>query len=99
MTFPRTSRYYNIEIVKYVTPEQREIVYVRRRFLPRSVAGPIIAEHNVEEGDRLDNVTARYLGDPEQFWQLCDVNDAMQPDELTAEIGRRVKVAMPTGGR
>jgi hypothetical protein len=97
--FPRTSRYYNIEIVKYVTSDQREIVYLRRRFLPRSVPGPIIAEHSVEEGDRLDNVTAKYLGDPEQFWQLCDVNDAMQPDELTAEIGRRVKVAMPNGGR
>jgi hypothetical protein len=99
MTFPRTSRYFNIEIVKYVTADQREIVYLRRRFLPRSVAGAIIAEHSVEEGDRLDNVTAKYLGDPEQFWQLCDVNDAMRPDELTEEIGRRLKVAMPTGGQ
>jgi hypothetical protein len=59
----------------------------------------IIAEHTVEEGDRLDNVTARYLGDPEQFWQLCDANDAMVPDELTEEIGRRLKVAMPNGGQ
>ncbi len=99
MTFPRTSRYYNIEIVKYVASDQREIVYLRRRFLPRTVAGSIIAEHNVEEGDRLDNVTAKYLGDPEQFWQVCDVNDAMRPDELTEEIGRRLKVAMPTGGQ
>ncbi len=99
MTFPRTSRYFNIEIVKYVTADQREIVYLRRRFLPRSSAGPIIAEHSVEEGDRLDNITAKYLGDPEQFWQVCDVNDAMRPDELAEEIGRRLKVAMPTGGQ
>lgn len=99
MTFPRTSRYFNIEIVKYVTADQREIVYLRRRFLPRSNNAPIIAEHSVEEGDRLDNVTAKYLGDPEQFWQVCDVNDAMRPDELTEEIGRRLKVAMPTGGQ
>ena len=99
MTFPRTSRYFNIEIVKYVTADQREIVYLRRRFLPRSTNGPIIAEHSVEEGDRLDNVTAKYLGDPEQFWQLCDVNDAMRPDELTEEIGRRLKVAMPNGSQ
>lgn len=99
MTFPRTSRYFNVEIVKYVTADQREIVYLRRRFLPRSNTAPIIAEHSVEEGDRLDNVTAKYLGDPEQFWQVCDVNEAMRPDELTEEIGRRVKVAMPTGGQ
>ena len=97
--FPRTSRYYNIEIVKYVTADQREIVYLRRRFLPRATNAVVIAEHSVEEGDRLDNVTAKYLGDPEQFWQVCDVNDAMRPDELTAEIGRRLKIAMPTGGR
>ena len=97
--FPRTSRYYNIEIVKYMTADQREIVYLRRRFLPRTNNSVIIAEHSVVEGDRLDNVTAQYLGDPEQFWQLCDVNYAMQPDELTAEIGRRLKVAMPNGGR
>ena len=99
MTFPRTSRYFNVEIVKYVTSDQREIVYLRRRFLPRSNVAPIIAEHSVEEGDRLDNVTAKYLGDPEQFWQVCDVNEAMRPDELTEEIGRRLKVAMPTGGQ
>ena len=97
--FPRTSRYYNIEIAKFVTPDQREIVYLRRRFLPKSSAAAIIAEHSVEEGDRLDNVTAKYLGDPEQFWQICDVNDAMKPDELTEEIGRRLKIAMPTGGQ
>src|SRR5688500_1373867 len=99
MMFPRTSRYHKIEIVKLITPVQREIVYLRRRVLPRFVAAPIIAEHSVEAGDRLDNVTAKYLGDPEQFWQLCDVNDAMRPDELTEEIGRRLKIAMPTGGQ
>lgn len=97
--FPRTSRYYNIEIVNLVTADQRVIVYLRRRFLPNSSNAVIIAEHSVEEGDRLDNVTAKYLGDPEQFWQVCDVNDAMRPDELTDEIGRRLKIAMPTGGQ
>lgn len=99
MMFPRTSRYYNIEIAKFVTPDQRVIVYLRRRFLPNSSGAVIIAEHNVVEGDRLDNVTAKYIGDPEQFWQVCDVNEAMQPDELTAEIGRRLKIAMPNGGQ
>lgn len=97
--FPRTSRYSSIEIATYVTADRREIVYLRRRFLPFSAGAVIIAEHKVEEGDRLDNVTARYIGDPEQFWQVCDVNDAMRPDELTEEIGRRLKIPMPTGGR
>ena len=30
-------------------------------------------------GDRLDNLAARYIGDPQQFWRLCDANGAMQP--------------------
>jgi hypothetical protein len=97
--FPRTSRYYNIEIAKLVTPDEREIAYLRRRFVPSADGAVIIAEHPVEEGDRLDNVTANFLGDPEQFWQVCDVNDALRPDELTEEIGRRLKIAMPRGGQ
>lgn len=96
--FPRTSRYYNIEIAKYLTPDLREIAYLRRRFLPSSAGAVIFTEHKVEEGDRLDNVTAQYVGDPEQFWRLCDVNEAMRPDELTEEIERRIGIPMPTGG-
>ena len=95
--FPRTSRYFDIEIAKYVTADQREIAYLRRRFLPSSAGATILAEHQVEEGDRLDNVTAKYLGDPEQFWRLCDVNDAMRPDELTEEIDRFLKIPLPAG--
>ena len=36
--------------------------------------------------------TAQYLGDPEQFWRICDANDAMRPDDLTAEVGRRLLI-------
>ena len=43
--FPRTSRYYNIEIIKLTTPDQRDIVYLRRRFLPLAPPSAIIAEH------------------------------------------------------
>ena len=46
------------------------------------------------EGDRLDNVTARYLGDPEQFWRLGDANTEMRADELTTEVGRRLKATL-----
>lgn len=95
--FLRTSRYFDIEIAKYVTADQREIAYLRRRFIPSSANATIFAEHKIEEGDRLDNITAKYLGDPEQFWRVCDVNDAMQPDELTEEIGRWLKIPLPAG--
>jgi len=96
--FPVTSRYYGTETAIYETADGREIIYLRRRFLPAAVNASIIAEHTVTEGERLDNITARYLGDPEQFWRVCDANNAMRPEELTAEIGRRLRIPLPQGG-
>jgi hypothetical protein len=95
--FSATSRYAGIEIAKYITAEGEEIPYVRRRFIPPAGSDSQIAEHVVTQGERLDNITATYLGDPEQFWRVCDANNAMQPEELTAEIGRRIKIALGQG--
>jgi hypothetical protein len=39
-------------------------------------------------------VTARTLGDPEQFWRICDANDALDPYALVVP-GRRLTVPMP----
>lgn len=48
-------------------------------------------------GDRLDNLAAQYLGDPELFWRLCDANSALHPEELTERVGRRLRVTLPEG--
>ena len=96
--FPVTSRYHGIDTARYEAPDGREIAYLRRRFLPPPGEGALIAEHAVVQGDRLDNVTARYLGDPEQFWRVCDGNNAMQPQELTDAIGRLLRIQFPQTG-
>jgi hypothetical protein len=96
--FPATSRYYGTKTAKWVAADGREIVYLRRRFLPDATKVVVLAEHTVTQSDRLDNVTARYLGDPEQFWRLCDANACLHPAELTAEIGRRLRVPLIQGG-
>ena len=49
------------------------------------------------QGDRLDNITAKYLGDPEQFWRMCDANGAIRPDELTETIGNTIRITLPQG--
>jgi hypothetical protein len=92
--FPVTSRYHGIETAEFTAVGGKKYPYLRRRFLPNAVS-PVLAEHAVIQAERLDNITARYLGDPEQFWRLCDANSAMHPDELTAEIGRRLRIPMP----
>src|SRR5215211_5141810 len=97
MIFPPTSRYYNIETTTREMSDGRTMAYLRRRFLPAPERFSVLQEHVVVQGDRLDNVTARYLGDPEQFWRVCDANAAMRPDELTETIGRRLRITLPEG--
>jgi hypothetical protein len=95
--FPPASRYFQIETTKWRTPEGKSIVYIRRRFLPPATRFELLFEHSVVQGDRLDNVTANYLGDPEQFWRVCDANNVMQPDELTAAPGGTIRITLPEG--
>ncbi|MBD2261428.1 LysM domain-containing protein [Pseudanabaena sp. FACHB-2040] len=95
--FPPTSRYAQTETAQLTTAAGRQVVYLRRRFLPKTMP-PTQAEHKVVEGDRIDNITAQYLGDPEQFWRVCDANRAMHPDEMTAEIGRTLDIPLILGG-
>ena len=93
--FDYTSRYYSLETVAFHLPDGREVRYARRRFLPRAEDMPLLAVVTVSEGDRLDVITFRTLGDPQDFWRICDANNAMNPAELTARPGRKLRVATP----
>lgn len=92
--FPANSRYHDTEIATYEAPDGREITYLRRSFRPLESDAVAHAEHAVVEGERLDNITARYLGDPEQFWRVADANHALHPEWLTVEIGRRLRIPL-----
>jgi len=96
MSFQPTSRYFAIETVALETPDGKIVRYLRRRFLPALDRFTFLQEHVVTQGDRLDNITARYLGDPEQFWRVCDANPIMRPEQLE-EIGRRIRLTLPEG--
>ena len=96
--FSFTSRYYNLETVTLDLPDGRRVAYKRRRFLPQGASMPTLVEVSVTEGDRLDLITARALGDPEHFWRVADTNHAMNPFELTSEVGRVLRISMPQPG-
>lgn len=95
--FPPTSRYHGIETAKLQTADGKTVIFIRRRFLPPPENFALLQEHVVTEGERLDNITAQYIGDPEQFWQICDANRAVRPEELTETPGRRLKITLPEG--
>ncbi|MFL6216660.1 MAG: LysM domain-containing protein [Blastocatellia bacterium] len=95
--FPFTSRYYGTETAQFETADGKKIVYLRRRFVPPPERFALLQEHAVTEGERLDRITARYLGDPEQFWRVADANRAMRPDALTETVGRRLRITLPEG--
>jgi len=95
--FPPTSRYYQTAILQYTTPSGRVIAYLGRRFLPSADRFTPLTEHTVTQGERLDNIAAEDLGDPEQFWRICDANNAMNPDDLTATPGSTLQITLPEG--
>ena len=92
-----TSRYNGIPTATLETADGRKFVYVRRRFVPPPERFELLFEHLVTQGERPDLVAAQYLGDPEQFWRLCDANGAIRPDELTETVGRRLRITLPEG--
>lgn len=96
--FEHTSRYYRVENATYTAPGGEEIVYKRRRFLPRGESLPVLAQVRVGPMDRLDLIAARTLGDPERFWRICDANDAMSPWDLTDVQGQTLRVPLPQPG-
>ena len=95
--FDSTSRYYGLETALFTAPDGRQIPYKRRRFVPQRDVLQIIGQVTVTQGDRLDLITGRTFGVPEQFWQICDANIAMNPFDLTSDaaVGTSLDVAMP----
>ena len=83
--FPATSRYYRIETTTMNINDDKQVAFLRRRIIPPAESLSIMSIHQVKESDRLDNIAANYIGDPEQFWQIADANNAMKPEELTDE--------------
>jgi hypothetical protein len=95
--FPPTSRYAGIEVARADLPDGRTVAYLRRRFVPPPERFATLQEHAVTQGERPDTVAADAFDDPERFWLLCDANRVLRPQDLTAEIGRLLRITMPEG--
>lgn len=95
--FPPNSRYHGADTATLKTADGKTIIHLRRRFIPSPERFSLLQEHTVVQGDRPDNLANQYVGDPEQFWRLCDANNVMRPRELTETEGRRIRITLPEG--
>ncbi len=90
--FEHSSRYYALETAQFTTADGRQIAYKRRRFLPQGQNLPLLMEVIATRSDRLDLITAQTLGDPEQFWQICDANNTLNPADLLANPVQTLRI-------
>ena len=94
--FATTSRYSVLETATFTLPDGRIAAYKRRRFVPAAESLSQLAEVVVAQDDRIDLITARTLGDPEQFWRVCDANQALDPTDLVVP-GNTLRIPSPLG--
>jgi hypothetical protein len=88
-----SSRYSKVGTTVMVNEDNgNKVIYLNRRFIPAAENIVTKSEHLVKEGNRLDNLSAVYIGDPEQFWKIADANDAMAPEELTETPGSKLRI-------
>ncbi|SEB38791.1 LysM peptidoglycan-binding domain-containing protein [Terriglobus roseus] len=98
-----SSRYYGAATQEYVGPDGVAVRYLSRRILPQIAVYSSTRTYTVQQGDRLDNLAAKFLGDPLLFWMIADANAATDAEALTEEPGIAIRIPLasnlPPGSR
>lgn len=79
------------EVLRIRGGREKGIVYYPRRILPPGGTRPLLTEHTVQQGDRLDLIANQYYGDPLLYWEIADANNAMKPEDLL-RVGNRLLI-------
>jgi len=90
--FEPPSRY--LGVPTYVVTDCRgrrvEVVAV-----PPAPGQALLGIHVLRQGERLDHLAARYLGEPTAWWRIAERNEAMVPAALAE--AREVEIPRRTG--
>jgi nucleoid-associated protein YgaU len=92
-----SSRYYGAPIQQFTKTDGTPVKYLARRILPRQEIYTSVQNYVIVDGDRLDNLAARFLGDPLLYWMICDANAVTDPDDLTLQAGRTILIPIASG--
>jgi hypothetical protein len=97
-TFPPTSRYADVGVdVWNPGGSLPPAPFLRRRFCPRAEQFAPLYEVQVVEGDRRDLLADRHSGGAALWWRLADANGIVDPRDLSAPVGRRLRITLPEG--
>lgn len=92
--FFKGSRYEQVPTLGHTASDGRIIRYKAVRPIPPT---PPLAQHIVDEGERLDHIAFQHYRDAERFWRICDANLTVWPDELIARSGRVIDIPASEG--
>jgi nucleoid-associated protein YgaU len=92
-----TSRYQGASVRQMTGPTGVPVTYLAPRIVPKATIYNSTQSYTVVQGDRLDLLASRFLGDPALFWMIADANGAIDPWELTREPGRTIVMPVTAG--
>jgi Base plate wedge protein 53 len=91
------SRYYGATVEYLTGANGVQIAYLQRRIIPQPDVYTSLQSYSINDGDRPDNLAYKFLGDPILYWMICDANRAVDPDQLTAQIGTAIQIPLAAG--
>ncbi|HEY4146799.1 LysM domain-containing protein [Pinirhizobacter sp.] len=97
VTIAANSRYLTTPTATFTQADGTPVVYFTRRFVPQPGKFATMQWHVVKQGERLDQIAWAAFGDAELFWRICDANRTLRPEDLTDEIGTRLRITLPEG--
>lgn len=78
--FDDNSRYKGLKTYERTNRQGRPVATVP---VPAAPAEKFRGYHHRIQGQRLDHMAYRYLGNPAGFWRICEQNDVMLPEALS----------------
>ena len=89
------SRYYSLIIRERTNADGVTEAFVARRIIPAMARYRALDRHRTDGDERIENLSADYLGDPELYWRICDANGDEDPGMATQPISRLITIPLP----
>ncbi len=94
--FAANSRYAACAVTQTVDAHGRRVDYLQRRFLPDPSQFAVLQTHRVQQGERIEQIAAHYLGDALASWRVMDAN-GLQRVEQAQTLGATLRITLAQG--